>query len=147
MTLLDKHGEEVALTKAATPAEALGGCLVLLIPILWVSSCVFDGQQKAVEAKPESQKIQSKEVVENIWSRKFRDDPLIAAATRRSPNGDGFAYAIRALGQRCVETISVTPIERPMLYEVICTTGSSGAQLNFVKYRMDTVKRISDLVS
>lgn len=118
--------------------------------LLWVGSCVFGG---GAESKPEAtqQVVQDQQAAKSrnaaSGAARFGDDPLIAQGNRMSPNGDGFAYAISALGQQCAQTVSVTPLKRPMLYNVICSNGSTGGRLNFVKYRLDTAAGISELLS
>lgn len=128
--------------------SSLGGCLVLLVLLLWVGSCVFDGpsekdKEQAARAAADQRLTEARRSADIA---RYRDDPLLVESARKSPSGDAVSYAISALGGQCGRVVSVTPLRTPMLYEVICSEGSTGGRLNFIKYRLNTASGISELV-
>ncbi|SEJ83513.1 hypothetical protein SAMN05428950_103406 [Sphingomonas sp. OV641] len=141
--------------KASSPGETLGGCLVLLFLLAWIGSCVFDGktdeEKRAEQAKAAQEQKARKNATQarlvSSGAARFNSDPLIAEGNRMSPDGDGFAYTIVVLGNQCNQTIHVSALAQPMTYEVICSNGSSGGRMNFVKYRLNTAAGISELLS
>lgn len=134
---------------AASPGAALGGCLVLLVPILLIGSCVFDGpskedQERVAQNEADRQRIEARRALDIA---RYRDDPLLVESARKSPSGDAISYTISALGGRCGQAVSVTPLKTPMLYEVICSDDSASPRSNFTRYRLNTAAGISELLS
>lgn len=125
------------------------GALVGIGLLFWVGSCVFGGpsaedKEKAAQAEADRRRV---EAVRAADIARYRDDPLLVESARKSPSGDAVSYTIAALGGRCGQLVSVTPLKTPMMYDVICSEGSTGVRLNFTKYRLNTAAGIAELLS
>ena len=130
-------------------SESQLGGLVAIGLLLWVGSCIFDGP--SVEEKEQAARAEADrrhvEAVRAAEIARYRDDPLLVESARKSPSGNAVSYTIAALGGRCGQLVTVTPLKTPMMYDVICSDGSTGARLNFVKYRLNTAAGIAELLS
>ena len=130
-------------------SNVLGGIVGLGL-LLWVGSCVFGGassEEKAAQTAQEATASKELEARRASEAARYSGDPLLVEGARASPSGDGVAYTISVLGGRCEKAVSVTPLETPMVYDVICSDGMSGSRMNFIKYRLNTAKGISELMS
>jgi len=128
-------------------SDLLGAFLIIGL-LLWVASCVLDGPSRseregAAQQEADQRLTKARRAADLA---RYRDDPLLTESARKSPDGDAVTYAMSALGTRCGKLVSVTPLKTPMLYEVICSDGSTGSQLNFTKYRLNTAAGIAELL-